>query len=56
MTYISLGSNCSVSYQLQKYNLKLKSFPFDWSKLSITQLISVLENDFSDYVESLKNL
>jgi len=53
MTHISLGSNCSISYHLQKHNLKLKSFPFDWSKLSITQLISVLENDFSDYVESL---
>ena len=51
--YISLGSNCSVSYQLQKRKLKIKSFPFDWSKISITQLLSVLENNFDDYVESL---
>lgn len=51
--YISLGSNCSVCYHLQQNNLKLKSFPFDWTKLSITQLLTVLENNFSNYVESL---
>lgn len=51
--YISLGSNCSVCYHLQQNNLKLKSFPFDWTKLSISQLLSVLENNFINYVESL---
>jgi hypothetical protein len=53
MLFISLGGNCSISYQLKKLNLKNKSYPFDWSKISIKQLISVLENDFIQYNESL---
>lgn len=46
---ISLGSNCSVTYQLNKYNLRLQSFPFDWSKITIKQLNQVLESKFKDY-------
>lgn len=46
---ISLGSNCSVTYQLNKYNLRQQSFPFDWSKISIKQLNKVLESKFKDY-------
>ena len=46
---ISLGSNCSVTYQLNKYNLRVKSFPFDWSKITIKQLNKVLELKFKDY-------
>jgi hypothetical protein len=46
---ISLGSNCSVTYQLNKYNLRKQSFPFDWAKITIKQLNKVLENKFKDY-------
>ncbi len=46
---ISLGSNCSVTYQLNKYNLRIQSFPFDWSKITIKQLNKVLESKFKDY-------
>jgi hypothetical protein len=46
---ISLGSNCSVTYQLNKYNLRQQSFPFDWSKITIKQLNKVLESKFKDY-------
>jgi hypothetical protein len=53
MLFISLGGNCSISYQLKKLNLKNSSYPFDWCKISIKQLISVLENDFIQYNESL---
>jgi hypothetical protein len=53
MIYISLGGNCSISYQLKKLNLKNISYPFDWCKVSINQLIKVLENDFIKYTESL---
>lgn len=49
MKFISLGGNCSISYQLKKYGLKNESYPFDWSKTSINQIISVLENNFIDY-------
>ena len=53
-TYISLGSNCSVAYQLKKRNLKTKSYPFDWCKISILQLVKVLGNNFNWYFESLE--
>ncbi len=46
---ISLGSNCSVTYQLNKYNLRNQSFPFDWAKITIKQLNKVLETQFKDY-------
>jgi hypothetical protein len=53
MKYISLGSNCSVAYQLKKRNLKNEYYPFDWCKISILQLINVLTNNFSNYSDSL---
>jgi hypothetical protein len=64
--YISLGGNCSITYQLNKYNLRnedcpseklsntLYYCPFDWAKIKINQLINVLENNFNNYVESLQ--
>ena len=46
---ISLGGNCSVAYQLKKYDKRRESYPFDWCNMKIDQLIRVLENDFIDY-------
>ena len=37
--YISLGGNCSITYQLNKYKLRNFLSPFDWSKITINQLI-----------------
>lgn len=54
MEYVSLGSNCSITYQLNKYGLRTNSYPFDWTKITIQQLIAVLENDFVDYVHSIQ--
>ncbi len=48
-TFISLGSNCSVTYHLNQFHLRKKSYPFDWSRIHINQLIRVLEDDFSLY-------
>ena len=53
MLYVSLGSNCSVTHQLKIRDLKYKSFPFDWCKITISQLISVLENNFKNYMETI---
>jgi len=47
--FISLGSNCSVSYQLAKYNIKSIALPFDWCQININQLISVFENNFENF-------
>ena len=52
--YISLGGNCSITYQLNKFNLRNKAFPLDWAKIKINQLINVLENNFENYTESLQ--
>ena len=49
--YISLGLDCSVSYQLRKYNLQTDgSMPFDWIFMNkIKSLKNILENDFEDF-------
>ena len=47
--FVSLGSNCSVSYQLAKYNIKTIALPFDWCQININQLISVFENNFENF-------
>lgn len=52
--YIGLGSNCSVTWQLNKYNLRTKSYPFDWVKISLGQIINILENNFEDYIETIE--
>jgi hypothetical protein len=54
MEYISLGSNCSITYQLNKLSLRTHSYPFDWSKVSLSQLINVLSSNFIDYADSIK--
>lgn len=52
--YISLGSNCSISYQLNKYNLRKNAYPFDWCKININQLINILENNFENFIETIE--
>ena len=47
--YISLGGNCSVAFQLNRLKLRKKSYPFDWAKISLNQLLRVLENNFEDF-------
>lgn len=54
MVYISLGSNCSITYQLSKFGLRKQAYPFDWVKITISQLIQILNEDFHDYSESLE--
>ena len=48
-TFISLGNNCSIAYQLNKLKLRNIAYPFDWSNIKYNQLISVLKNNFEDY-------
>ena len=52
--FISLGGNCSVAYQLHKRGLRDVGYPFDWSKSSMNQLISALEDKLAKYVSSLE--
>jgi hypothetical protein len=53
-TFISLGSNCCITWWLREYGLRKFAFPFDWSNITIKQLILVLENDFKDYIDSIE--
>lgn len=54
LEYISLGSNCSISYQLNKYNLRKNAYPFDWCKININQLINILENNFDNFIDTIE--
>ena len=46
--FISLGSNCSVTCQLNRYNLRNKAYPFDWSEIKMNKLIEIFNNDCKD--------
>jgi len=48
---ISLGSNCAIAWQLKCHNLRKEAYPFDWSKITLKQLINVLQNNFKDYTK-----
>lgn len=52
--YISFGSNCALTYQFNKLGIRTNSYPFDWCKISLDQLILVLTNNFNDFLESVK--
>ena len=47
--HIPLGATCATTYQLVKYNKRDNGYPFDWCKISMKQLINVLDNDFKYY-------
>lgn len=53
MQYISLGCDCSVSYQLRKYSLQtMGSLPFDWMKVDKLQdLINILDYNFAEFAK-----
>jgi hypothetical protein len=54
MLYISLGSNCSVTWWLNKLELRKQAYPFDWCSLTIKHLNTILKNNFDEYIETLK--
>jgi hypothetical protein len=43
MKYISIGSNCSVKYNIDKYKGKSETLFFDWLMTSMNDVIEVLE-------------
>ena len=49
--YISLGSDCSVSYQLRRLGLQTRgSMPFDWMRIDNLQaVISILEAEYEGF-------
>lgn len=49
MQYVSLGGNCAVAFQLDKFNKSHKRYPFDWCNMTLHQLIDVLNNNFHNF-------
>jgi hypothetical protein len=51
LTYISLGGDCAVSYQIKKY-YNSPSYPFDWIRTeTIDSLCKIFEDDFSNFFD-----
>ena len=46
--FVSLGGNCSITYQLNKYNMRNTAYPFDWSEIKMNNLITIFTNRFND--------
>lgn len=49
MQFVSLGGNCAVTYQLNKYHKREQAYPFDWCKITASQLLNTLTNDFENF-------
>lgn len=57
MEYISLGGDCSVAYNLQKFNKRTFAYPFDWVRINSLNIISdIIENEFNDFISSVKKI
>jgi hypothetical protein len=51
---VSLGSSCSIAYQLQKHNYRISSYPFDWIKVNkLENIITCLKNNFEDFIPNI---
>jgi len=50
--YISLGSTCTIAYQLQQLNLRNRAYPFDWIRTkSLKEVIKCLKNSFDGFTD-----
>ncbi len=53
MEIISLGSDCCVTYQLQKYGFRTLAYPFDWLRCSLLDAIRLIGNKFEDILDDI---
>ena len=53
MEIISLGSDCCITYQLQKHNFRTQAYPFDWLRCSLLDAIRLIGNKFDDMLDDL---
>jgi hypothetical protein len=53
LCYISLGGDCSVSYNLRRLGLQmLGTMPFDWARIDkLSSIIAILESGFQDIAD-----
>jgi len=50
-TLVPLGTTCCIAYNLDLLGLRHQAFPFDWVKMTLNQLLTVLEDDFQKWFE-----
>ena len=50
-SFVSLGGNCAVTYQLNKFKLRQQAYPFDWSQIKINKIIDAFDNDFNNFLD-----
>ena len=52
MEYISLGSTCSVAFQMQKLNIRKHAYPFDWTKINkLSNITKMISDNFSYFFD-----
>jgi len=50
--FISLGSDCSITYNYQKLGLKTYTYPFDWIKSNnFENILSTIKNNFEEWYD-----
>lgn len=53
-TYVSLSNYCLTSMILKDNDLKVSSYPFDWMVTCIDNIIHILEDNFSTFLNKEK--
>jgi len=52
MVYISLGSTCSIVYNLKRLELRTKAYPFDWIRiLNLNKITELINNNFDKFLD-----
>lgn len=52
IVYVSLGNDCSVAYQLQKYGLRTLAYPFDWIRTNnLKDIVNIIDSMFQYFVD-----
>lgn len=55
--FVSLGSSCSVGYQLQQNHKRDSAYPFDWVRTDDLEMItSAIENNFIEFISSVQKV
>ncbi|MBA3954821.1 hypothetical protein H0X48_05885 [Candidatus Dependentiae bacterium] len=50
---ISLGSDCEVATQLNKYKLRHEAYPFDWMRTFVfSKLTQLIQNNFANFLHT----
>lgn len=49
--FISLGQQCGVAYNLEKFGYKEETLPFDWIRTpNFSTIVNLIENNFRDFL------